>query len=130
MTPMQDTVATYGILQCDFAQERPVQVIEGASAALPQGEVLETLKQAMSGTGLPAKVGWVCVLLDAAVNEDLFIHKTKGEAIHFGSFALEHGGIFKSAAMVYDAIPDASAHAALWDAAVDALEKAAQSLKN
>ena len=115
------------------AQDRAIQVLDRACVKLPEGDALAALQEEMADKSSPIEQAWVCVLLDTAINHDLFIKVTKGESIVYGegdtAVAIDHGEVFKSAAQIYDGIESPDAQAALWDAAEEALKSAAKSMR-
>lgn len=131
MNVIEHNFSKWGLLQSDFAQERAIQIIDGATLDMdPQSEAI--LNRAVVGTEYPVEQAWVCVLLDCAINSDLFIRHIEGDDVVYrhplGTVHLPMQNVFGAVERIFDRLSNDD-QAGVWDLAEKALERAAKRMR-
>ena len=87
----------------------------------------------MVGYDMPFEQAWICLLLDAAVNTDLFIHQIIDEEIVYGegdeAVRVPLENIFKAADRIILRLSEAD-NEVIWDLAENTLEDAIRAMRN
>lgn len=125
----------WGILQSDFVQSKPFQVLGKAADNIPE-TVRATLASVLTGQPITPEEAWGSILFDCAVNRDMFISLIGGESIIIRADSSDEQDIIIPLSKVYkdaeriDEFLDQDSQVGLWDEAESALAEAAIGMMN
>lgn len=117
----------WGILQSDYAQLKPFQIMDRAVETMTPA-----VRDLLSITPNPEQA-WCSIIFDCAVNSGMFIRMIKGDdiVIDMGGdgddVVIPLGNVFAAAGQVMEG-GSIDWQVWIWDAAEEALEKAAKSM--